>query len=155
MGRIKIIELSTAEKEALTIGYRQGKTHSYRQRCKGILLKGEGKQNSVIAQQLECNPATVSHWIKRYETEGIEGLSLRKGRGRHGILDDVDVDEVKKVVKKHRQKISLAVSELEEKLGRSLSKDTLKRYVKKTLDAINASENVRSKSLVRTFTNSR
>ena len=53
MGRIKYIELSEEERQALEHEYRVGKTHSYRQRCKGVLLKSEKRTSAEVAEQLD------------------------------------------------------------------------------------------------------
>lgn len=155
MGRIKTIILSDEERQALKQGYLKGKTHSYRQRCKGILLKSEGKKSADVAAELECNAITVNNWLKRYQAEGLAGLTNREGRGRKPILTEADDALVREIVAKHRQKLSLARVKLEDALGKSFSEDTLRRYVKKTLDVINESENVPSRSRVRNFTSLR
>lgn len=155
MGRIKVVELSEEERAVLEQEYRTGKTHSYRQRCKGVLLKSEKRTSAEVAQQLGCNEVTVNVWLKRYEEGGVEGLKLLSGRGRKPILEEADLAKVREVVAEHRQKISVAREELEQLLGKSFSEETLKRFVKKTLAATKGSESVRSKSHVRTSTNSK
>lgn len=155
MGRIRVVELSEAERQALEHEYRKGETHSYRQRCKGILLKSERRSSAEVAEQLGCNEVTVNVWLKRYQEGGIEGLKTLPGRGRKPILDEADFDKVKEVVAEHRQKLSVAREELEQALGKSFSQDTLKRFVKKTLAVTKGSESVRSKSRVRSSTNSK
>lgn len=155
MGRIKVVELSERERQALEHEYRRGKTHSYRQRCKGVLLKSEQRTSAEVAKQLGCNEVTVNIWLKRYEQGGIEGLRNLSGRGRKPILNETDLDKVKEIVAEHRQKLSVAKEELEQALGKSFSHDTLKRFVKKTLAAINESENVRSRNRVRSSTPSK
>ena len=135
--------------------YRVGKTHSYRQRCKGLLLKSEQRTSAEVAQQLGCNEVTVNVWFRRYEEGGIEGLKTLSGKGRKPILDEADLAKVKEVVAEHRQKLSVAREELEQALGKSFSEDTLKRFVKKMLVGINESENVLSKSRVRMSMNSK
>jgi len=65
------------------------------------------------------------------------------GRGRKPILDsEEDLEAVKKAIENNRKKLSLAKAELEEALNKRFSNDTLKRYIKNSVDAINASENV-------------
>ena len=140
MGRIKTVELSEEQQQALEHEYRTGKTASYRQRCKGILLKSEKRSSAEVAQQLGCNEVTVNIWLKRFEEGGIEGLKTLSGGGRKPILEAADLDKVKEVGAEHRQKLSVAREELEQALGKSFSQDTLKRFVKKTLAAINESE---------------
>ena len=102
-------------------------------------LKGEGRSSAAVAEQLGCHEVSVNDWLKRYQAGGIEGLKTRSGRGRKPILDEADLDTVKAVVAEHRQKLSVARAELEEALGKSFSQDTLTRFVKKTLAAINES----------------
>lgn len=155
MGRIKTIELSEEERQALEHEYRTGKTHSYRQRCKGVLLKSERRTSAEVAEQLGCNEVTVNVWLKRYKQSGVEGLKNLPGRGRKPILDEADLEKVKEVVAEHRQKISVAREELEQMLGKSFSEETLKRFVKKTLVATKGSESVRSKSRARSSTASK
>lgn len=155
MGRIKVVELSERERQALEHEYRRGKTHSYRQRCKGVLLKSERRTSAEVAKQLGCNEVTVNVWLKRYEQGGIKGLRNLLGRGRKPILDEVDLGKVRAVVAEHRQKLSVAREELEQVLGKSFSQDTLKRFIKKTLAVINESENVRSRNRVRSSTPSK
>ncbi len=152
MGRIKGIELSEEERRELEQEYRSGKTHSYRQRCRGVLLKGEGRSSAAVAERLGCHEVSVNDWLRRYQAEGIAGLKLRSGRGRKAILNEADLVKVKEVVAEHRQKLSVAREELEQALGKSFSQDTLTRFVKKTLAVIGASESVPSKSRVRNST---
>ncbi len=155
MGRIKGIELSEEERRVLEEAYRTGKTHSYRQRCRGVLLKGEGRSSAAVAERLGCNEVTVTSWLKRYQAGGVEGLETRSGRGRKPILNEADLVKVREVVAEHRQKLSVARAELEEALGKSFSQDTLTRFVKKTLAVISASEDVPSRSRVRNSTRSK
>lgn len=155
MGRIKYIELSEEERQALEHEYRVGKTHSYRQRCQGVLLKSEKRTSAEVAKQLGRNEVTVNVWLKRYQESGVAGLKLLSGRGRKPILEEADLEKVRAVVEEHRQKLSVAREELEQMLGKSFSEETLKRFVKKTLDGIRESESVRSRNHVRTSMNSK
>ena len=136
MGQIKYIELSEEERRVLEREYRMGKTHSYRQRCKGVLLKSERRTSAEVAKQLGCDEVTVNSWLGRYRQGGVEGLKTLPSRGRKPILDEADLAKAKEVVAEHRQKISVAREELEQMLGKSFSEDTLKRFVKKTLEGI-------------------
>ena len=143
MARIKYIELSERERAELKKAYREGKTHSYRRRCQMILLKSEKRSSEEVAAMLECSEQVVNIWLKRYEEAGIKGLKSKAGRGRKPILGpEEDLEAVKKAIKSNRKKLSLAKAELEEALNKSFSNDTLKRYIKNSVDAINASENV-------------
>ena len=140
MGKTKIIELTATQREELENGYRNGKTHSFRQRCQMVLLKSEERTSVEVVGILGGCEMTVNNWVKRYEAEGIEGLQMRPGRGRKAILQAVDLERVKAAVKQSRQKISVARIELEASLGKEFSHSSLKRYLKKTLAATNGLE---------------
>ena len=141
MGKIKVVELSAAQREELENGYRNGQTHSFRQRCQMILLKSDGRTSVEVVGILGSCEMTINNWLKRYEAEGIEGLRTKPGRGRKAILQAEDLEQVKRAVKQSRQKISVARAELKESLGKEFSHSSLKRYLKKTLAATNALEN--------------
>jgi transposase len=133
MGKTKVIELTAARREELENGYRNGQTHSFRQRCQMVLLKSEKRSSLEVVSILGSCEMTVNNWLQRYESEGIEGLRTRPGRGRKAILQAVDLEQVKAAVKQSRQKISVARAELEESLGKEFSHSSLKRFLKKTL----------------------
>jgi transposase len=142
MGKTKVIELTTEQREALEKGYRTGRTHSFRMRCQMILLKSENRTSLEVVDILGICEMTVNNWLNRYEEFGIEGLRTRAGRGRKSILKAEDLEQVKAAVKESRQRISRAQAELEVSLGKQFSHSTLKRYLKKTVEAINELENV-------------
>lgn len=141
MGKIKVIELSKEQRVELENGYKNGKSHSLRQRCQIILLKSEKRSSLEIKSILGCCEMVVNDWVNRYQSEGIKGLETRAGRGRKAILQAVDLEQVKVAVKENRQRISLAKEELEESLGKDFSINTLKRFLKKTTAATNELEN--------------
>lgn len=140
MGKIKVIELTATQHKELEDGYRQGKTHSFRQRCQMVLLKSDGRTSVEVVEILGGCEMTVNNWLARYESSGIERLRTRPGRGRKAILQAADLDEVRRAVKESRQKISVARIELEQNSGKEFSHSSLKRYLKKTLAATNELE---------------
>ena len=140
MGKTKIIELTAAQREELENGYRNGQTHSFRQRCQMILLKSEQRTSLEVVGILGSCEMTVINWLKRYQSEGMAGLQTRPGRGRKAILQTVDLEQVKAAVKQSRQRILQARAELEESLGKEFSPSSLKRFLKKTLAATNELE---------------
>jgi len=141
MGKTKVVELTKAQRAELDNGYRNGKTHSFRQRCQIVLLKSEKRTSIQVVSILGGCEMTVNNWLTRYEKEGIEGLRTKPGRGRKAILQTDDVERVKEAVKQSRQRISLARAELETSLGKEFSQSSLKRFLKKTLAATNELEN--------------
>jgi transposase len=143
MGRIIKIELDDNQRQELEEGYRKGQSHAIRTRCQMVLLKSEGRKSEDIASFLGFCQQAVNNWLKRYKAEGIKGLKVKEGRGRPAILSKTeDLEAIKKAVKNHRQRISIAKVELEETLGKEFSKRTLNRYLKILTVDINESQNV-------------
>jgi transposase len=153
MGKIKTVELTRAQRAALEKGYRTGSSHAFRTRCQMILLKSEQRTAAEIAGLLGCCEVVVNNWLRRYESEGIEGLSTRPGRGRKPVLDaEQDLPRVKAAVAANRQRLSLAKAELEAELGKTFSTKTLERYIKNMVLAISESESVPRRSRARKST---
>jgi transposase len=141
MGKRKVVQLSDEQRSELESGRRNGRTHSFRNRCQMILLKSEHRTSVQVTQILGGCAVVVDNWVKRYEANGIEGLQTRPGRGRKAILQTQDLAAVTEAVKKSRQRISQAQAELETSLGRGkFSHSTLKRFLKKTIVATNELE---------------
>ncbi len=135
MGKTKVIELTADQRAELEKGYRTGKSHCFRARCQMILLKSERRTSNEVAEVLGCCEMVVNNWLKRYETEGIEGLATRAGRGRPPILSQQNPRHLQKVeeqIKKHPNSVKAVVAALEEDLDLMMHPETLKRYLKKT-----------------------
>src|ERR1051326_6893706 len=118
MGKIKTVELSGAQRTALERGYRTGSSHAFRLRCQMILLKSERRTAAEIADLLGCCEVVVNNWLKRYESEGIEGLRTRPSGGQKPVLDaERALPRCKGAAAANRQRVSLAKAELEAELG--------------------------------------
>ena len=137
MGKTIKLELSQSQKAALENATKYGTTPSYRLRCQAILKKAQGNSVTQITQELDCCRISVHDWIRRYRQEGITGLALRKGRGRPTILKVEDLNAVREAVKNSRRRAALALPEIEKKTGKRLSPVTLRRALKKMVDASN------------------
>jgi transposase len=139
MGRFLKITLDDKQRAALEQGYRNGKTHAFRQHCQIVLLKAQGRKSQEIAALLGCNQKSVNDWLHRYKAEGIQGLYIKPGRGRKSILSEAtDSAKARRAVQQHRQRISLAKAELEGSLGKKFSQRTLVRFLKSLTADTNA-----------------
>jgi transposase len=131
MGKIRTIELTVEQQKALQAGYQLGKTHAFRQRCQLILLKSEGRITKEVGRIIKMNEISVNKWLDRYESEGIEGLMTKPGRGRKKVLDQLqDAAKVRAAVQKERQRLAQAKVILEKELNKQFSLKTLKRFLK-------------------------
>ena len=60
IGKIKIIELTDKERLHLKEGFRRGKSHSFRIRCRAILLKSNGLISKEVGIQTEMTHVSVN-----------------------------------------------------------------------------------------------
>jgi transposase-like protein len=136
MGRTLKVILTNEQRLELEHGYRTGDSHSFRQRCRMVLLKSSGKLTKDICQIVGIHSQNqVNTWIKRYQshydTVGISVLHNAEGQGRKPIFDSkTEIEKIKAVVKQERQKLSNAKEILEKELNKSFNIKTLKNFLK-------------------------
>ena len=138
MGKKKTVQLSHEQRTELEKGYRNGKSHTFRQRCQMILLKSENRSSLEVAGIIGCCEVVVNSWQKRFESEGIEGLVTRPGRGRPPILSQQNPEHLRKVreeIKHHPNSVKTVVARLEQDMDLAMHPETLKRFLKKMVIA--------------------
>jgi transposase len=64
-------------------------------RAEIVLLRAKGLRETDVASQLAVSLPCVSKWSKRFELDGLEGLSDQEGRGRKPSLP---LDKVQQVI---------------------------------------------------------
>jgi transposase len=122
--------LDSEAREQLESGYKLSERHSFRQRCKMVLLKSEGYSLQQVAVILDTNLISVHNWLKRYDKDGIEGLQTKPGQGRKRILAEEHISIVRSAVEQERQRLSQARLIVEESIGKKMSNETLTRFLK-------------------------
>lgn len=131
MGRkSKVVIVSELERKELQEGYKTSDNHSFRQRCKMILLKSEGYTSKEVAGIAGTTEVSVHNWLKRYQAAGLAGLQTKAGRGRKPILQEAHLAMVRAAVAAERQRLSQAQQIIEENVGRKMSRKTLSRFLK-------------------------
>ena len=136
MGVIKILHLSEQERKSLEIGYRLGGSHCFRTRCRVFLLKSKAVSSKEIGLLTEMTYVSVNHWLKRYAQAGILGLYTKPGRGRKSIINVSDEEAVLLAIKNDRQNLQAAKAEWESSSGKSASRETFRRFLKRLADDI-------------------
>ncbi|NLO49550.1 MAG: helix-turn-helix domain-containing protein [Bacteroidales bacterium] len=95
-------------------------------RLKAVQLRGEGKKNKAIADQLETSTDVVSHWISLFVNGGIEAVLPKARTGRPLNLS---YDEEEKLLAEFEAKAEsgqiIEVSDIkaayQEKVGHTIS----------------------------------
>jgi transposase len=75
--------LSDAERESLATRARS-QTKDEAWRAKVILLSAEGRATAEISKLLGFHQSNVKKWIKKFNSEGVDGLAVRKRGPREG-----------------------------------------------------------------------
>ena len=131
MGKLRTINLTPADRQALELAFRTGSSHAIRQRCQIVLLKSEGRSSKEVASIVKQHYVSVNAWLTRYEQAGLDGLLTKPGRGRKPLLDkQTDAALVRKAVQAERQRLSQAKAQIESQTGRPMSLKTLQRFLK-------------------------
>ena len=131
MGRVNTPKLSEESRQSLEKEYKKSLSPTFRQRCQTILLKSDGRTSKDVGQIVGMSHVRVNSWLYRYNAEGIEGLKTKSGRGRKAIIDKtLDEASILLAIKSNRQRLQTAKAEWEAISGKSVSRSTLKRFLK-------------------------
>lgn len=139
MGRKRCIELTDSEQRTLREGLKYHPKHEFRRQCQALLWSHKGLAAKTIAAQLEVCQQTVSNGLTAFEQDGLVGLMRQKGQGRIPILtitNDTHQQALKKAVAAHYQDAGRIQVDLQIALGQPMSRDTVKRFLKKTTTPI-------------------
>ena len=129
IAKIKVIQLTDEQRLQLEEGFRQGKSHAYRMRCRTILLKAKGLTSKEVGVQTDQTHISVNSWVKRFETEGIKCLETRPGRGRKPIMDNSDEDAVRIAIENDRQSVMKAKEAWQQASGKKASESTFRAFL--------------------------
>lgn len=79
---IRVHPLTEAEGRELAELYRRTSDADLRSRCHIVLLSHHGMSARAVGRLVRVSGQTAINWIRRYEAEGVKGLSPRPRAGR-------------------------------------------------------------------------
>lgn len=133
MAKIKVIQLTDQQRlqPEDEDGFRQGKSHTYRMRCRAVFLKSTGLTSEQVGLQTEMTNINISvnSWVKRFEAKGIKGLETRPGRGRKPIMDCSDEEAVRIAIENDRQSVKKAKEAWQQASGKEASESTFRAFL--------------------------
>lgn len=128
--------LTVEEVSSLEYGYKNGRKHYFRVKCKSILMSNEGKKISQIVVFSKKTPRTIRNWFNDFEKNGIGKLAIGSGRGIKAPLDALNEEQIKELkteISKNYQNLKGVCTILSEKFGFNITKWMLIRFIKKNL----------------------
>lgn len=138
MGRVNTPVLSEVQRTELENGLKTGQSHAFRMRCQCILLKSDNRTSKDVGLIVGMCHVSVNSWLLRYKKQGINGLLTQKGRGRKRKIEKTkDEASIVLLVKANRQRTQIAKAEWEAQSGKTVSRDTFRRFLKVLAEDIN------------------
>jgi len=107
---IRVHLLTREERAALHDLHRTTKESVVRSRCDMILWSDEGLSPPQIASRVRFCRETVVRQIKRYEKEGLVGLSNKRPPGRPPRVSSVYLEQVEKSIDQQPRDLGLSFS---------------------------------------------
>jgi transposase len=127
-----IRDLSWETKKMLERIYQYSEHHQTRQRAKCLLLSFQRTPIKELMKIFEVTRKTIYNWFSEWEQNKLIGLYNRAGQGRKPKLMKEQEKQVIKWVKEEPKSLKSVQSKVEKEWGIKISKDTIKRIIKKS-----------------------
>jgi transposase len=80
-----------------------------------------------LAHIFKVDRITIYNWFNEWERRHFAGLYDRKGKGRNPIFSQDQKEQIRQWVKLHPKNLNNVIELIQEELGLSASKSTIKR----------------------------
>ena len=103
-----------------------------RQRAHAILLSAKSYTLDTLADIFDVDRDTMSPWITNWECFGIVGLSDHAKPGRPPKMSEQEAEQALKIILESPQQVKAAIPKISAQLGKEVSRDWIKRLLKKS-----------------------
>jgi transposase len=118
--------LTIKDAETVVLGLqdeiRRSEESRYDHRLHGVLLVAQGMSCRQVSELLGDAPRTVAYWVRRFESEGLTGLTEEERPGRPRRLDEAQIQNIDAALRKRPADFGLT--------GNLWDGKTLSAYVK-------------------------
>ncbi|NOG31886.1 IS630 family transposase [Halomonas sp. TBZ9] len=128
---LRFISLTPDQQRIVNNAYQYGEKRALRRRAHAILLSHKGHTINQIRDILGVKRDTVSTWLSQWEADGIDGLQDKPRDGRPNLLNDGEIALLQQLVEDHPHQLPVLHAKFQEKTGKVVSRDTLRRALKK------------------------
>lgn len=109
-----------------------GRKKRIRHRAHAILLSHGGKAIREIAEIFQVDRNTITNWLDRWDTEGIDGLADRPRSGAPPKLIESEQRLALDLLGESPQRLDLVLKQILERTGKSVSASTMKRLARRS-----------------------
>ena len=134
--RLRFISLTPDQQPIVNDAYQHGEKRALRRRAHAILLSHKGHTINQIRDILGVKRDTVSTWLSQWEKDGIEGLQDKPREGRPSLLNESELAVLQQLVEEHPHQLTVLHAKFQDKTGKVVSQDTLRRALKKTATVV-------------------
>ena len=128
-----VAPLTDAERLTLLEARDQGPTAALRRRAQAVELSSRGYRRTAIADLLDVHGETVSGGLNQWDTQGLRGLYDQPRGGRPPRFTPAETEQVRIEVEQSPRQLRQVQARLQERLGKTASRQTLRRVVKKSM----------------------
>jgi transposase len=131
---MRYIRLDEAARQELEKVYHTHAKSHVRQRAQCLLLSDRCYSVPHLAGIFSTRTHTVRQWFNRWESEGIQGLEIRPGRGSKLAINAENiplVDSIKEELSRNPHNLREVIERLNTRWGTSLTAGQLKSFIKK------------------------
>ncbi len=143
-----VAPLTEAERLTLLEARDQGPTAALRRRAQAVELSSRGYRLAAIAELLAVHRETVSGWFDLWATQGLCGLYDQLRGGRPPRFTATEAEQVRLEVEHSPRQLRQVQARLQERLGKTASRQTLRRVVKKSMVGAGSAAGGRSSTAV-------
>lgn len=144
-----VAPLTDAERLTLLEARDQGPTAALRRRAQAVELSSCGYRRTAIADLLGVHCETVSGWLNLWDTQGLRGLYDFPRAGRPPVFTPQEAEQVRAEVEQSPRQLRQVQARLQERLGKTASRQTLRRVVKKSMGGAGRAAGGRSSTAAR------
>jgi transposase len=119
------------QRDQLTKLWKEDPRHYTRMRAHAIILSDAGFEIEQLVQIFAVKRDTARAWISRFQERGIDGLIDEDRPGGPTKLNDEEQQILRDLLNKHPSRPAKVLKRLAELTGKSISRDTLRRYAKR------------------------
>jgi hypothetical protein len=130
--------LTDSQKKELTRIYKGGACHQSRQRAHAILLSDRFFCLNKLSDIFSVDRDTISVWIDHWHAFEYDGLTDEPKSGAPKKLNDLEEKEALALILETPRQTKLAIEKIKDRFNKTVSKDWIKRLLKKKNTAGNA-----------------